>query len=303
MSNCDPSTPAHLIGRVSPSHANFAMPSDLLSYAQLATMADFVADSQSLRADSPGAATNHVRASVETTAIMRPGQGRRSRATLSPTPAPQGRGSTPMRDSVTGQLAPELGASSRTPVPAKYSISYGSPMTQLPDRSTVHAGGNLTKAAAEIFTIVKRDNVAADVRRRAKDQARAARGGKTPSPPAKLQPTIEVDEPESEEHSEGGEEASDYEDQGDDDDEDNLKRQTKKRGAKKSPQKAVQKRPRDDEEAEARAEQERKERNERLRRERSEEARNVRKQKQAESRAARQQDAQERLAQQACRGL
>ncbi|KAK4099196.1 hypothetical protein N658DRAFT_170780 [Parathielavia hyrcaniae] len=262
------------------------MPSDFLSYAQWGTMVDLVTDSQSLRADSPGAATNHSRASVETTATMRAGQGRRARATLSPSPAPQG--------------GPELGALSRTPVPAKYSISYGSPMTQLPDRSTVHAGGNLHKAAAEIFTIVKRDNVVAENRRRAKDQARAAETRRTPSPAVKVQPTIEVDEPEPEEPSEH-DEASEYEDQSDDNDEESLKPQTKKRGARKSPQKPVQKRARDDEEAEARAEQERKERDKRLRRERSAEASNLRKQKLAESRAARQQAAQERLAQQAAR--
>jgi hypothetical protein len=76
-------------------------------------------------------------------------------------------------------------------------------MTQLPDRATIGGGGNIKKAAAEIFTKVKKDNVAAEERRRIKDQARAARAGSrngTASPPPRaIRPTVELEEPESDE--------------------------------------------------------------------------------------------------------
>ncbi|KAL2267397.1 hypothetical protein VTJ83DRAFT_4674 [Remersonia thermophila] len=96
------------------------------------------------------------------------------------------RGSTPARDRA---------AISKTPIPAKYSTSYGSPMTQLPDRSNITGGGNVTKAAAEIFTRVKRDNIAAETRRRQREEERAARAG---SPLAQVtQPPAEVPKPSS----------------------------------------------------------------------------------------------------------
>ncbi|EAQ87385.1 hypothetical protein CHGG_04004 [Chaetomium globosum CBS 148.51] len=224
---------------------------------------------------------------------------RRLRATASPSPGPQGsRASTPARDPVTGRVISDLGGKTRTPVPAKYSTSYGSPIAQLPDRSSIGGGGNITKAAAEIFTKVKRDNVAAEVRRRAKDQARAARAGSIdatappPSPPT-IRPTIEMDglefEAESVEEQSNGEEGSEYEDLDEP--------QTKRRRAPRKPApKDSRKRARDDEEAEARSEKERKERDARLRLERSAEAgeaRSRRSQKLAEEKAERERKAEE----------
>ncbi|KAH6855869.1 hypothetical protein B0I37DRAFT_366004 [Chaetomium sp. MPI-CAGE-AT-0009] len=244
---------------------------------------------------------------------------RRLRSTASPSPGPQGsRASTPARDPVTGRVISDLGGKTRTPVPAKYSTSYGSPITQLPDRATVGGGGNITKAAAEIFTKVKRDNVAAEARRRAKDQIRAARAGSkdtTASPPSPtIRPTIEVDgaelEGETGEEKSNGEERSEYEDE--------AETRTKRRRAPRKPApKDARKRARDDEEAEARSEKERKERDARLRRERSAEAgeaRSRRAQNAAREKAERERKAeeerkaeqqrkaeQERLAEQAAR--
>jgi hypothetical protein len=156
-------------------------------------------------------------------------------------------------------------------------------MTQLPDRATIGGGGNIKKAAAEIFTKVKKDNVAAEERRRIKDQARAARAGSrngTASPPPRaIRPTVELEEPESDEQETSGEEGSEYEDFGE-------PHQTNRRVPRKPAPKDIRKRVRDDEEAEAWAEKERKERNARLRRERSEEARLLRNQKLADARAA-----------------
>ncbi|KAL1837976.1 hypothetical protein VTJ49DRAFT_3165 [Mycothermus thermophilus] len=108
---------------------------------------------------------------------------RRVRTPASPGPASP-RGATPARDRA---------AISKTPIPAKYSTSYGSPMTQLPDRSTITGGGNVTKAAAEIFTRVKRDNIAAETRRRQREEERAARAGSPLSQVA--QPPAEVPKP------------------------------------------------------------------------------------------------------------
>ncbi|KAL2165053.1 hypothetical protein VTH06DRAFT_349 [Thermothelomyces fergusii] len=229
-----------------------------------------------------------LRGTPEVVANMHPR--RRARAPASPSAAAsQGsRGSTPVDRG---------GGMARTAVPAKYSISYGSPMTQLPDRSTA-GGGSITKAAAEIFTKVKRDNVAAEARR----QARAARAGSqnpptSPSPAAATPPVEPMDmDTESDEGGEGqsssGAEGSEYEDR-------NGVRP--KRSPPRKPQpRDVRKRARDDED-EARAEKERKERDGRLARERSEESRKIGDQKLAEAQAAREKAEQERRAQQAAR--
>ncbi|KAG7287149.1 hypothetical protein NEMBOFW57_006654 [Staphylotrichum longicolle] len=199
------------------------------------------------------------------------------RATASPSPAPQSRASTPAR----GEIA-------RTAVPAKYSTSYGSPITQLPDRSNVGGGGNVTRAAAEIFTAVQRDNVAAEARRRDNHRTRAGLRGTSASPAPAVQPPIEVEEPESDDQGTGEDEGSEYEDQ--------AEPETNHRATRKSPQKAVRKRARDDEEAEARAEKERKERDARLKRERSAEARKRRSKKLAEAQAAANKKAEEERA-------
>ncbi|SPQ25312.1 2654d632-75fd-4703-9b81-b4387a13ca99 [Thermothielavioides terrestris] len=161
-------------------------------------------------------------------------------------------------------------------------------MTQLPDRSTVGGGGNITKAAAEIFSKVKKDNLAAEARRHARAARAASRDvSGSPAPPA-IRPTIEADhEPEevaeSEAQSESTEETSDGEGS---EYEDGVQPRTKRATPQKSPQKTARKRAREDAEAEARAEQERKERDARLRRERSAEARKQRNQKLADAQAA-----------------
>ncbi|KAK3902368.1 hypothetical protein C8A05DRAFT_33930 [Staphylotrichum tortipilum] len=186
---------------------------------------------------------------------------RRVRATASPSPAPH-RGGTPARATL-----------ARTPVPAKYSTSYGSPIAQLPDRSTMGGGGNITKAAAQIFTTVQRDNVAAEARRRVKDQARTARTARA-----------EQDDGQAA----GG-------------DDENAS-QPKEGAAKKSSQKTARKRSRDDDEDDAGTEKVRKERDARLQRERSEEARKRRAKASDDAQAAAAEKAkQDDLAQQAAR--
>ncbi|GAB1316574.1 hypothetical protein MFIFM68171_06784 [Madurella fahalii] len=205
------------------------------------------------------------------------------RATASPSPAPVTRASTP--GSARG------GAHRATPLPAKYSTSYGSPLSQLPDRGAVGGGGGVTKAAAEIFTKVTKDNLAAEARRRTKEQTRAARAaragsrGSTASPePPTIHPTIEEELPEPEGATSG----------------EDLPEAPVARSLGTTARKRARD---DDDEAEARAEKERKERDARLRRERSEEARIRREQKLAEAQAAAEAAAQEkqRLAEQAAR--
>ncbi|KAL2135704.1 hypothetical protein VTI74DRAFT_7221 [Chaetomium olivicolor] len=192
---------------------------------------------------------------------------RRARATVSPSPAPQSRGATPARGGGRDSV--------RTAVQAKYSTSYGSPMTKMPDRRNVGGGGNIVKAAAEVITKVKKDNIAAEERRRINDQARAGReaGSRaaTESPPP--HPSIELEDPDYSGHEVDGGSGSEYEnDDGS---------QTRRRTTRKSPRKRV----RDDEEEEARAEAERKERDARLRRERAAETRKKRKLAEAEAAA------------------
>lgn len=227
-------------------------------------MADMLDSPPTTTADSQGGATasqesgdSQLLTNAVLKAVMAPRR-RTRRATASPSPAPGARASTP--SSVRG------GALRATPLPAKYSTSYGSPLTQLPDRGAVGGGGGITKAAAEIFNKVAKDNVAAEARRRVKEQVRATRGlrpgsrASTASPePLAIQPTIEVEE-----------EASD---------------ELLEPPVARSLERPARKRARDDEEAEAQAEKERKERDARLKRERDAEARNLRNQKLAEAQA------------------
>ncbi len=191
---------------------------------------------------------------------------RRVCGTASPSPAPQRKGT------------PAQAVLARIPVPAKYSTSYGSPIAQLPDRFTVGGGGNITKAAAQIFTALQRDNVAAEARRRAKT-ARSARAGTrdataTPQPPA-VQPQVQPDVPEPGEQDDGQAVGGDDE---------NASPPTQG-AATQPPKKSTRKRSRDTDEDDAPAEQERKERDARLRRERSEEARKRRAQASADAEA------------------
>lgn len=257
------------------------MPFDpLLSYPPLTAVTDIITSPHRL----PAGSQDFVAEPQQTTGITTAMAPRRAvRATASPSPAPQSRASTPAR----GEIA-------RTAVPAKYSTSYGSPITQLPDRSNVGGGGNVTRAAAEIFTAVQRDNVAAEARRRDNHRTRAGLRSTSASPAPAVQAPIEVEEPESDEQGSGEDEGSEYEDQ--------AESETNHRVTRKSPQKAVRKRARDDEEAEARAEKERKERDARLKRERSAEARKRRSKKLAEAQAAANKKAEEeRAAEQAAR--
>jgi hypothetical protein len=161
-------------------------------------------------------------------------------------------------------------------------------MTQLPDRATIGGGGDVTKAAAEIFSKVRQDNIAAEARLRRKEKEKpewaAARGiTLSPSPAPALQPTVEIHESElgplNEQSSTEEQEAS----------------QTKERAARKSPRMTAQKRSRDDKEAEALAEKERKERDARLRRERSAEAEKRRDKRRAAAEAAKVEAAKQQL--------
>ncbi|KAJ4294913.1 hypothetical protein N0V88_005152 [Collariella sp. IMI 366227] len=185
---------------------------------------------------------------------------RRVRATLSPSPAPQSSGGTPAQ---------------REALPTKYSTSYGSPMSQLPDRAKVGGGGNTVKALAEVVTKVSKDNIAAEKRRQIRDQARRAARPENPNesspPPSTIHRSIELAEPNLSGGEVSGGSGSEYEDQ-------NVLPTSRR----KSPRKRV----RDDEEEEARAEKERKERDARLKAERAAEARKKSAQKKAETKAA-----------------
>ena len=80
------------------------------------------------------------------------------RTANTPTPG-TGRAQSP---SVTGSmLGTDLNAFARSPMVAKYSTSYGSPISQLPDRAAVKGGGKLTQVAANIFDEVQSGNRAA----------------------------------------------------------------------------------------------------------------------------------------------
>ncbi|KAH6634654.1 hypothetical protein B0J18DRAFT_26625 [Chaetomium sp. MPI-SDFR-AT-0129] len=218
------------------------------------------------------------------------------------------------RVSASPSPAPDHAAITRAAIPTKYSISYGSPMSHLPDRAVV-SSSSVDKAAAEIFTKVRRDKTAAEARRNAKAQERAARSGSrattvspspepfkraTPPPATKrrtgsqLRPTIEVEGPDDIEMSDtqqtNGDVGSEREDQ------ENARDLSATRPAPKKPApRDVRKRVHDDDEAEALAEKERKERDARLKRERSEEARRARERKRSED-AARKKAEQERQA-------
>lgn len=266
------------------------MLADSRLYPQLAAMADILTSSPPISPESHNASPKSQAAARSASMPPR----RRVRATASPSPVLPPRASTPSsaRGSANGRAVPDRGGSVRTPVPAKYSTSYGSPMTQLPDRSAVGGGGNVTKAAAEIFTKVQRDNQAAAVRRQIKDQARQARASGSraataspppPPPPEPVRPSVEVQVeseesgPEEQSGGESSEEGSEYEDE---------QPQAKRPASTRALQRAVKKRARDDDEAEANADKERRERNARLRRERSAEAQRRRKEKAAEAEAA-----------------
>ncbi|KAK3324286.1 hypothetical protein B0T19DRAFT_227347 [Cercophora scortea] len=108
-------------------------------------------------------------------------------AAASPSPAPR---RTPRRrqESVNAEAV-------RTPMPTKYSTSYGAPMSQLPNRMSNVAAGSLASATADLFAIVALDNQkAAEERRKAKAAREAAafeaakRAGKNPQPPPQLPP-------------------------------------------------------------------------------------------------------------------
>jgi hypothetical protein len=171
-------------------------------------------------------------------------------------------------------------------------------MTQLPDRSTIGGGGDVTKAAAEIFTKVKQDNLAAEARLRRKEKEKpewaAARGiTLSPSPVPMVQPTVEIHESELgplNEQTSTGEGGAGHEDQ-----EASQASQTEERGTRKSPRTTAQKRSRDDKEAEALADKERKQRDARLRRERSAEAEKRRDKKRAAAEAAKVETARQQL--------
>ncbi|KAK3688092.1 hypothetical protein B0T22DRAFT_376421, partial [Podospora appendiculata] len=113
-------------------------------------------------------------------------------AAASPSPAPR---RTPRR------RAPSVDVEAvRTPMPTKYSTSYGAPMSQLPNRMSNVAGGSLATAAADLFSTVTLDNQKAAEERRAAQAAREAaafeaakRAGKNPQPPPQPPPDDSAD--------------------------------------------------------------------------------------------------------------
>ncbi|KAK3353361.1 hypothetical protein B0T25DRAFT_454923 [Lasiosphaeria hispida] len=115
---------------------------------------------------------------------------RRSGATPSPAPSI----SSSVRSSDLRNPHPHV----RSPMPAMYSTSYGSPLSQMPDRSLVGGGGNLSSAAAQIFQRVKKDNRAADTRRRAKDAGPSTNNAQKITPPATQEESQLVNELEEE---------------------------------------------------------------------------------------------------------
>ncbi|KAK0629598.1 hypothetical protein B0T17DRAFT_615354 [Bombardia bombarda] len=73
-------------------------------------------------------------------------------------PTPSLRGSPAPSTPGSGRRRPPTGEDVRTALPAKFSTSYGSPMSQLPNRATLTSSINIEDAAANIFSNVSRYN-------------------------------------------------------------------------------------------------------------------------------------------------
>jgi len=118
-----------------------------------------VAKSQQLDLAIPQ--SRHFYQERELTAVMPP---RASRPNAG-TPTRSIRGGSPSGSSVRSSDPRRLDTI-RSPLLAKYSISYGSPLTQLPDRSSVGGDGKISSAAAQVFQQVRKDNRVSAARRR-----------------------------------------------------------------------------------------------------------------------------------------
>lgn len=96
-------------------------------------------------------------AQIQATADPNPMPPRRGRArggTVTPSSIGRNPGSVTSGRSATSRRPEDA----RSPMPAKYSTSYGSPMIQLPDRGTINGGGTISHAAALVYNKVERDN-------------------------------------------------------------------------------------------------------------------------------------------------
>lgn len=219
---------------------------------------------------------------------MAPPRGRRGGAT----PSPRVRNHSPSGSSARTGSDLRRPADIRSPLVAKYSTSYGSTLTKLPDRHNLVSSGNISRAAATVFQQVKKDNQASEIRRA--NQARAAQAvpavPAVPAAPAVRQESIASSTSRSAATSASESDQVDQVKQANRIDsvsdafqaaaekarlkrqQDAAKAQADAEKARRELERQARKRARDDEEAEAEAERQRVERDARLRRERSAEA-------------------------------
>ena len=209
---------------------------------------------------------------------------RRGGETPSPAPRPSpGPRASPARV-LSGRVADTgRAAGVRTAMPTKYSTSYGSPMSQLPNRAVVHGAVDLAQATKEVLKTVQKDQRAAlEARQKAEQQKKSVSGRSTRTSTTRGSRKDSDEEPEESEEEENQESEDEYiEDEEDEEQGGGRPDRTpsKKPPAQKKPEtekpKTSTKRPRDDDEGERQAEQERREREVRLQRERAEEAHRV----------------------------
>ncbi|KAM7207761.1 hypothetical protein V8F20_001803 [Naviculisporaceae sp. PSN 640] len=216
-------------------------------------------------------------------------------ATPSPAPRPSpGPNNTPSRLLSSRLNDPGKAAGVRTPMPTKYSTSYGSPMSQLPNRAVIHGGSSLQQAASEVLKTVKEDHRAAvEARRQAEERRRTASErttlltAPTSTRASTRHESVEVEETVSEEPEQADKTSA--EGQGEEEPPSpkrRVGRPNKTDTAKPKPAKRGSKRVRDEAEVDQQAEEERAEREERLRRERSEEAHRTAEEHRARAQAA-----------------
>lgn len=220
---------------------------------------------------------------------------RRGGETPSPAPRPSPSPARVLSGRVTDTGGGAAGV--RTAMPTKYSTSYGSPMSQLPNRAVVHGAVDLAQATKAVLKTVQKDQRAAlEARQKAEQQKKSASGRSTTGSRRSRRDPDEESEESEEESQESENEWVER-----DEDEQGRRRPGRTPGKKApAPKKAEPekpkrptKRPRDDDEAEAEDEKERREREVRLQRERAEEARRVAAMKEKEE--------EQRLAQEAAR--
>ncbi|KAM7184492.1 hypothetical protein V8F33_012953 [Rhypophila sp. PSN 637] len=237
---------------------------------------------------------------------MAPKRAARAAATPSPAPRPSpGPNATPGRLIRGGIADSGKAAAARTAMPTKYSTSYGSPMSQLPNKAVIHGGASLAEATSDVFKTVKEDQRAAAGARRKAEERRQTVSGRTPTPPApaSTKPSITAaTEEESEDEIQRSVEVSpEWEELGESVEPEPVKRPPG-RPKKTETANKLGKRQRDEAEAaERQAEQERVEREARLQRERSEEARRMAEEQRARLRAAEEEEARRKAEEQRAR--